>query len=192
MASSSWCSIGSVRGRHGAAHSQTTEQLAVDCVIANVGYRPNRTLYEELQVHECYASQGPMNLAVALLGESSPDCLQHRVQSAAALRNPSPAFSSSALRAMARSRFLIRKGSSRSRRVRVIALDGKTKLEDEDRESKIQKSKSKISSLPPPPWIELTDLDELWFQVSGTLCNLRCTHCFISCSPQNDSFGFCR
>ncbi len=30
-------------------------------------------------------------------------------------------------------------------------------------------------------------LDTLWFQVSGTLCNLRCTHCFISCSPENHS-----
>ena len=33
-------------------------------------------------------------------------------------------------------------------------------------------------------------LDELWFQVAGTLCNLTCHHCFISCSPHNRSFGF--
>lgn len=26
--------------------------------------------------------------------------------------------------------------------------------------------------------------------MSGTLCNLTCTHCFISCSPKNDSFGY--
>lgn len=32
-------------------------------------------------------------------------------------------------------------------------------------------------------------LDTLWFQVAGTLCNLRCTHCFISCSPTNHSHG---
>ncbi len=42
----------------------------------------------------------------------------------------------------------------------------------------------------PIPTVPLFDLDELWFQVSGTLCNLECTHCFISCSPKNDSFGF--
>ncbi len=36
----------------------------------------------------------------------------------------------------------------------------------------------------------LSALDELWFQVSGTVCNLRCTHCFISCSPENHSFWF--
>ena len=40
-----------------------------------------------------------------------------------------------------------------------------------------------------PPTVELSHLDHLWFQVSGTLCNLTCHHCFISCSPKNDSFG---
>jgi MoaA/NifB/PqqE/SkfB family radical SAM enzyme len=33
-------------------------------------------------------------------------------------------------------------------------------------------------------------LDHLWFQVGGTLCNLTCHHCFISCSPKNLNFGF--
>lgn len=40
------------------------------------------------------------------------------------------------------------------------------------------------------PTIEIDSLDQLWFQVAGTLCNLTCHHCFISCSPKNDSFGF--
>jgi molybdenum cofactor biosynthesis enzyme MoaA len=40
------------------------------------------------------------------------------------------------------------------------------------------------------PLVELAHLDDLWFQVSGTLCNLECAHCFISCSPQNHRFGF--
>jgi len=40
------------------------------------------------------------------------------------------------------------------------------------------------------PWVEIPHLDHLWFQVGGTLCNLTCRHCFISCSPKNDSFGF--
>ena len=40
------------------------------------------------------------------------------------------------------------------------------------------------------PRVPLDALDELWFQVSGTLCNLTCGHCFISCSPKNDSFGY--
>lgn len=40
------------------------------------------------------------------------------------------------------------------------------------------------------PLVHLTHLDHLWFQVTGTLCNLTCHHCFISCSPKNDRFGF--
>jgi len=40
------------------------------------------------------------------------------------------------------------------------------------------------------PSVELSHLDHLWFQVSGTLCNLKCHHCFISCGPKNDSFGY--
>jgi MoaA/NifB/PqqE/SkfB family radical SAM enzyme len=35
------------------------------------------------------------------------------------------------------------------------------------------------------PQVELRSLDTLWFQVGGTVCNLACTHCFISCSPTN-------
>lgn len=33
-------------------------------------------------------------------------------------------------------------------------------------------------------------LDALWFQVTGTVCNIRCAHCFLSCSPTNRSFEF--
>src|SRR5438128_1351967 len=40
------------------------------------------------------------------------------------------------------------------------------------------------------PAVELAHLDELWFQVGGTTCNLQCRHCFISCSPHNHDFGF--
>src|SRR5262245_50562174 len=32
----------------------------------------------------------------------------------------------------------------------------------------------------------LAHLDALWIQVAGTLCNLRCTHCFVSCGPGDD------
>jgi len=47
-----------------------------------------------------------------------------------------------------------------------------------------------VAAEPPAPTVPLTALDDLWFQVSGTVCNLRCSHCFISCSPENDSFWF--
>ena len=40
------------------------------------------------------------------------------------------------------------------------------------------------------PRVHTNSLETVWFQVGGTICNLRCHHCFISCSPENDSFRF--
>jgi AdoMet-dependent heme synthase len=52
-------------------------------------------------------------------------------------------------------------------------------------------SRSPIDILPAEngryPFVPSVSLDTLWFQVAGTLCNLKCTHCFISCSPTNHS-----
>jgi molybdenum cofactor biosynthesis enzyme MoaA len=42
------------------------------------------------------------------------------------------------------------------------------------------------------PRVELASLDTLWFQVGGTVCNLACTHCFISCSPTNHTHELLR
>jgi sulfatase maturation enzyme AslB (radical SAM superfamily) len=36
----------------------------------------------------------------------------------------------------------------------------------------------------------LQHLDALWIQVAGTLCNLRCTHCFVSCGPGEERHAF--
>ncbi len=41
-----------------------------------------------------------------------------------------------------------------------------------------------------PPILPLRHLETLWLQVTGTLCNLACLHCFISCGPKNDSHPF--
>ncbi len=35
------------------------------------------------------------------------------------------------------------------------------------------------------PEVPFTGLDTLWLQIGGTLCNLSCNHCFISCHPDN-------
>ena len=40
------------------------------------------------------------------------------------------------------------------------------------------------------PSIELTHLDNLWFQVTGTRCNIACAHCFNSSGPEATGFGF--
>jgi uncharacterized Fe-S cluster-containing radical SAM superfamily protein len=37
------------------------------------------------------------------------------------------------------------------------------------------------------PTLPFEGLETLWFQVAGTLCNIQCTHCFISCGPANDA-----
>lgn len=40
------------------------------------------------------------------------------------------------------------------------------------------------------PEITLNHLDNLWFQVSGTQCNIACTHCFNNSGPNMKTFGF--
>lgn len=45
-----------------------------------------------------------------------------------------------------------------------------------------------MSAAAAAPLVPLASLDELWFQAGGTLCNLACGHCFVSCHPGNHSF----
>ena len=66
--------------------------LDVEKIIANVGYTPDRALYRELQIHECYASFGPMKLAALLAGSNSQDCLKQVCYGPESLRNPEPNF----------------------------------------------------------------------------------------------------
>jgi thioredoxin reductase len=64
----------------------------VDRLVGNVGYTPDTNLYRELQVHECYATLGPMKLAAALLNAGATDCLQRTSFGPEVLRNPEPSF----------------------------------------------------------------------------------------------------
>ena len=76
-----------VRGPDGAV---TT--VAADRVLGLTGTVGDAGLYRQLQVHECYATSGPMKLAAALLGESSADCLAQTSHGVEALRSPEPDF----------------------------------------------------------------------------------------------------
>lgn len=67
-------------------------EIEVDRIIANVGYRPDNSIYSELQVHECYVSGGPMKLAAALAKHPSVDCLDQAGQGPETLFNPEPDF----------------------------------------------------------------------------------------------------
>ncbi len=90
----------------------------VDRIIANVGYTPDSNLYRELQVHECYASLGPMNLAAALSKHAGADCLSIPAQAADTLRNPEPNFFVLGAKSYGRnSNFLLRTGFEQIREV---------------------------------------------------------------------------
>ena len=66
------------------------QSVVVDQVVANVGYRPDLELTRELQVHLCYASEGPMNLAASL--GAGGDCMAASSGGIETLRSPEPDF----------------------------------------------------------------------------------------------------
>ncbi len=68
------------------------EKLVVDRIIALTGSVGDHTLYRQLQVHECWATSGPMKLAAALLASSAVDCLAQTSHGSDTLRNPEPGF----------------------------------------------------------------------------------------------------
>ena len=57
-------------------------------------------------------------------------------------------------------------------------------------ESALESVAATASAVKLVPRVELRSLDTLWFQVAGTVCNLACSHCFISCSPTNHTHEF--
>lgn len=70
----------------------STEEVVVDVVVSMTGAVGDSSLYRQLQVHECYATEGPMNLAATLLGSEGGDCLTQVSAGVDALRNPEPRF----------------------------------------------------------------------------------------------------
>jgi len=40
------------------------------------------------------------------------------------------------------------------------------------------------------PYVEMKKLNNLWFNITGFTCNLKCRHCYLSCSPSNKSRKF--
>lgn len=76
-----------LRGANG-----STRTLEVDRILSLTGYVGDHTLYRQLQVHECYATCGPMNLAAEMMASDSVDCLDQESHGAETLRNPEPRF----------------------------------------------------------------------------------------------------
>lgn len=81
------------RDGHVAVTFADNATVHVDRIVANVGYRPDMALTRELQVHHCYASEGPMKLAATLLAEgANADCLAQPSPGIDTLRSPEPNF----------------------------------------------------------------------------------------------------
>lgn len=73
--------------------NSTPERVEVDRVLALNGGVGDHSIYRQLQVHECYASAGPMNLSAALLAAGGGgDCLSQPAPGAETLLNPEPGF----------------------------------------------------------------------------------------------------
>lgn len=86
-------------------------QLQVDRILVHTGFRPDVRPFEELQIHRCFATDGPIKLAAHLLGEASADCLQQSAGGPELLMNPEPNFYVLGAASYGRnSRFLLRSG----------------------------------------------------------------------------------
>jgi cation diffusion facilitator CzcD-associated flavoprotein CzcO len=67
-----------------------TEEVEVDRILSLTGFVGNADLYRQLQVHECYATCGPIKLSAALLGAAGGDCLDQTSHGVDTLTNPEP------------------------------------------------------------------------------------------------------
>ena len=67
-----------------------TEEVQVDRILSLTGYVGDHSLYRQLQVHECYATCGPIKLSAALLGAGAGDCLSQTSHGIDTLTNPEP------------------------------------------------------------------------------------------------------
>jgi thioredoxin reductase len=116
---------GSFRVRGQVAGKPTTWD--VERIIANVGYSPDTDLYRELQIHECYATLGPMSLAAQL--KPGSDCLTAPSTGPASLRCPEPNFYILGAKSYGRnSSFLMRTGFEQVRDVFTL-ITGKADLD---------------------------------------------------------------
>ena len=80
-------------------------------VLFDTGFRPDTSLFRELHVHLCYATEGPMKLAAHLMGGASDDCLTQTGSDAELLKTPEPGFFVLGAKSYGRrSNFLLRAG----------------------------------------------------------------------------------
>lgn len=74
------------------ADDGATDEVEADRVLALTGTLGDQSIYRQLQVHECYATLGPITLSAALLGDAAGDCMTQPALGVDVLRNPEPGF----------------------------------------------------------------------------------------------------
>ena len=103
-------------------------EVTVDEVVSMTGAVGDASLYRQLQVHECYATEGPMGLAASLMGGDATDCLTQPALGVGALRNPEPRFFVLGIKSYGRNNtFLLRVGWEQVEEV-FTALDAELPL----------------------------------------------------------------
>jgi thioredoxin reductase len=103
------------------------QTIEVDEIIANVGFRPDHRIYEELQIHQCYATDGPMNLAASVTEQASADGLAQKACGADTLINAEPNFYILGAKSYGRrSNFLLSAGYEQIRAVFTLIGDRET------------------------------------------------------------------
>lgn len=91
--------------------------IPVDRVIANIGYRPDLSITRELQVHLCYATEGPMALAKGLAA-GPQDCMATSASGSESIATTEPRFFVIGIKSYGRlSHFLYRTGLDQVRDV---------------------------------------------------------------------------
>ncbi|HEX2164486.1 MAG TPA: flavoprotein [Thermoanaerobaculia bacterium] len=68
------------------------DEVHAERVLSLTGYVGDPSLHRQLQVHQCYATEGPMKLSAALLGAAGGDCLAAGGHGVETLKNPEPGF----------------------------------------------------------------------------------------------------
>ena len=99
------------------------EVVVVDNLIGHVGYRPDMSITQELQVHYCYATEGPMRLAAAMMasGGGGGDCLAQVAPGPDMLRSPEPGLFVMGMKSYGRgSAFLLKIGQEQVQQVMQI------------------------------------------------------------------------
>ncbi len=88
-----------------------SQDRAYDLIIVNVGNVPDLEMLRPLQFHTCYATEGPIKLAAAILGQSGQDCTSIQLDHSQLLKTSEPGFFVVGAKSFGRnSQFLIRNG----------------------------------------------------------------------------------